>query len=73
MTQKDIVGSVIGEYVSNLRELSDEYRNTKQKGYSLEFSQQDIKEDQSRHGIVVHLRAYTRASGVHVRDYYRSI
>ena len=33
----------------------------------------DMKEAQSRHGSVVHVKAYTRASGVHVRDYYRSI
>ena len=33
----------------------------------------DMKEAQSRHGNVVHVKAYVRSSGVHVRDYYRSI
>jgi len=33
----------------------------------------DMKEAQNEHGNVVHVRAYTRMSGVHVRDYYRSI
>ena len=33
----------------------------------------DMKEAQNEHGNVVHVRAYTRMIGVHVRDYYRSI
>lgn len=36
-------------------------------------SEQDMKDAQVRHGNVIHVNSYIRRSGVHVRDYWRSL
>ena len=44
--QQGIVGSLAAKIISDLREITDEYRNIHEKGYTKEYSEQDIKEDQ---------------------------
>lgn len=36
-------------------------------------SEQDLKDAQVRYGNVIHVNSYVRKSGVHVRDYWRSL
>lgn len=45
--QQGIVGSTVAKIISDLRELTDSYRNIHEKGYTPEFSKQDSKEDQN--------------------------
>ena len=45
--QQGIVGSLTAKIISDLRELSDSYRNINEKKYSKEESEQDISEDQA--------------------------
>lgn len=43
--QQGLVGSMFAKIISDLRELSDNYRNINEKGYTLEESLKDINED----------------------------
>ena len=45
-SQQGIVGELIAKVISDLRELTDEYRNVYEKGYSKVESEKDVKEDQ---------------------------
>ena len=44
--QQGIVGSTVAKIISDLRELTDSYRNIHEKGYTPEFSKKDSDEDQ---------------------------
>ncbi len=44
--QQGIVGSVVAKLISDIRELTDSYRNVHEKGYTPEFSKKDSEEDQ---------------------------
>ena len=44
--QQGIVGSTVSKMISDLREWSDAYRNIHEKGYTKEYSEKDIAEDQ---------------------------
>jgi hypothetical protein len=44
--QQCIVGSTVAKIISDLREWNDGYRNIHEKGYTREFSEKDILEDQ---------------------------
>ena len=45
--QQGIAGSTVAKIISDLRELTDSYRNIHEKGYTPEFSKQDSEEDQN--------------------------
>ena len=44
--QQGIVGSAVAKIISDLREWNDAYRNIHEKGYTKEYSEKDIAEDQ---------------------------
>lgn len=66
-TKEDIKRMPIGEIAIKKNELSWQARKV---GIPTE---QDLKNAQVRYGNVIHVNAYVRKSGVHVRDYWRSL